>query len=160
MLVRDAAHPYRYLQDQRARQFAQRFWTEQARDAEVACLRWDFKVMDPQSLNAWAASYLCNQWIYSPMRRAGGPRWDAVSASHPLRCVLYNETPADSPYVAAWLVWMTSMYDLRRCDRQTINLEGKGVAAGMKQLVIYEFVPRAGPPGPALAGRSGSSQAH
>jgi hypothetical protein len=154
MLVNDVARPYRYLQDHRAREFARRFWPEQARDAEVACLRWDFKILDPRSANLWAASYFCNQWIYLPPRRTGGPRWETISASHPLRCMLYNQTPVDEPAVAAWLTGMQSVFELRRCERIQMTFDHSRPAAGMWSLVMYEFVPRSRQNPPPIAGRT------
>ena len=37
-------HPYRAIYDHQAREFARRFWPEQARDAELACVQWDFGI--------------------------------------------------------------------------------------------------------------------
>ena len=84
----DFRHPYRAIYDQQAREFARRFWPEQARGAEVACLQWDFGISMRNAPPARTAIYLCNQQIYSPrQRRGGGPRWtprDAGTAA-PLR---------------------------------------------------------------------------
>ena len=40
----DLRHPYRAIYDHQAREFARRFWPEQAEGAEVACLQWDFGI--------------------------------------------------------------------------------------------------------------------
>ncbi len=140
---RDLAQPYRFLYDLQARQFARHFWPEQSRGAELACVNADFDVARRRSTNYRTATYLCNQWIYSPQRREhGGPRWESISPSHPLRCVLYHETRPDSPEVQAWLDRMRQTYDLHRTDRVAINLAGSSLPPRMEQFVIYEFVPR------------------
>ena len=43
-LIRDFRHPYRSIYDHQAREFARRFWPEQAKGAELACLQWDFGI--------------------------------------------------------------------------------------------------------------------
>ena len=43
-LADDFRHPYRAIYDYQAREFARRFWPEQSRNAEVACLQWDFGI--------------------------------------------------------------------------------------------------------------------
>ncbi len=139
---RDLATPYRNLYDHQVRRFARRFWPEQARRAELLCLRWDYGIVDRSAPNLRTAVYLCNQAIYSPQRRQGGPRLDAVSAEHPLRCVLYHEIRPENPDVVAWLGQMSSRYSLRRTDR--IELDTSGATAGPKteRLLVFEFVPR------------------
>jgi hypothetical protein len=153
----DLNRPYRFLYDHQSREFARRFWPEQARAAELACLCADFGVDDRHAHHLRTALYLCNQWIYSPQRRHGaGPRWELVSSRRPLRCVLYNETSRESSRVAAWLTAMERSFELQRIDR--IDLAGKGVRAGPKgeEITIFEFSVRSGSPpplAPAMAGR-------
>jgi hypothetical protein len=159
-LAGDVARPYRFLYDEQSREFARRFWPEEARNAELACLRGDFGIKKPRSKNLRTALFLCNQWIYSPQRRQyGGPRWDAVTPDHPLRCVLYHETSPDQPEVVAWLDRMRRSFDLRRTDHVDIDMGGAIAGARVERLVIYEFVPRAGAPAtpPKLAGEGASS---
>lgn len=142
LLRNDIVHPYRYLYDQQVRDFARQFWPAQTRDAEVICMRWDLGIAEQSSMNLRTAIYLCNEAIYSPQRRAGGARWNAVTANHPLRGVLYHDTRADNPEVLSWLSKMRTLYDLRTTKR--IELETSGALAGSmtERLMIYDFIPK------------------
>ncbi len=155
-LVVDAFHPFRAIHAQRARQFARRFWPDFVRDAEPVCLRWDLGLGDWNSTNLNVAVYLCNQMIYSPQRRQHRePRWESVSASRPLRCVLPLSDPAE-PRVAAWLHAMEQGYHLR--DRRTIVVDMAAPRAKPRteKYVVYEFVPIE----PTSAHRSLASDRH
>src|SRR5262249_38502268 len=89
----DVIRPYRFASDRDARDFARSFWPAQARDAEVVCLHWDFAIFARPGLNLKTATYLCNQFIYSPHRQKPLPTdWHAVTSQRPLRCMLYRET--------------------------------------------------------------------
>jgi hypothetical protein len=141
-------HPYKMKEDRDARNFARWFWPAKAKDAELACLKRDLGVVfTPRH---WeldrSAVYLSNQFIYSPRHRRRQPLdWSKVSASHPLRVVMYNEEPRHTPRFERWLGQM---------DR---TLQGRGVSRFVpveKQLikgqmfedryVVYEFIPRPG----------------
>lgn len=104
--------PYRMPHDLEAREFARTFWPELAKGAEVACAHLDFGLERPGTWQGSRAWYLCNQAVWSPSRRRGGPRLDRVSDDRPLRCVLFDEDP-DAPDVSAWLARMRSDYRLR-----------------------------------------------
>ena len=67
--VVSSLRPYRMLYDQQVREFARRFWTEQAAGAELACVHLDFGVGRKSGWQGRKAWYLCNQMIYSPGRR-------------------------------------------------------------------------------------------
>jgi hypothetical protein len=150
LVRRDVAHPYRFLADHQARAFARRFWPALERDAEVACARQDFQVVNHRSLNLRTALHVCNQRIYSPSRRqGGGPRWDAVSASRPLRCVLYHETPPDIPEAVSWMNGMRSRYDLRRTERVEVDMSGAKAGPKQERWLVFEFVPKTAEPAAA-----------
>jgi hypothetical protein len=139
-LATEARHPYRSIQAERARQFARKFWPSVARDAELVCLRWDLGLGTWASTDLNVAVYLCNQRIYSPTRRAGaGPRWDAVCADRPLRCV-ESLARADDPSVAAWLEGMSSRYELR--SQRVVVVEMGEAGARADRYVVYEYVPK------------------
>ena len=124
---------------------------ELARDAEVACLSRDFGVYERRWFNMYSAYYLCNQAIYSPPRQGlgtGGPRWEAVSEDHPLRCVLFNGTPVEHPQVIEWLAAMKTQYELRRKHRRVLDMADPGGPKLDETIVVFEFVPK---PGVALA---------
>ena len=111
-------HPYRAIYDHQAREFARQFWPEQARDAELACLQWDFGISMRHEAVARTAIYLCNQQIYSPRQgRGGGPRWTLVTPGRPLRCVAFDESLLKSPATSVWLASMQTRYDLRKARR-------------------------------------------
>ena len=140
-LALDAAHPYRAMHAQRARQFARRFWPELVRGAVPVCLRWDLGLGPWNAKNLNVAVYLCNQRIYSPARRLGEtPRWQAVSADRPLRCVLPLADPGEAR-VAAWLGAMKTGYHLTRSRMLRENMAEPGAPPRIESYTIYEFVP-------------------
>jgi hypothetical protein len=141
-------HPYRLTYDLRARDFAREFWPTQARDAEVACVRWDFGVVEAiyrrGVLNPKTPIFLCNQLIYGPNRRDGGPHWERVSESHPLRCVLFHETAVNQPEVLDWLRTMSASYDLKRTSRIDVDCTDPGRPTRIEQIHLYDFIPKPG----------------
>jgi hypothetical protein len=140
-LVLDAAHPYRAMHAQRARQFARRFWPELARGAVPVCLRWDLGLGAWDAKNLNVAVYLCNQRIYSPARKPGKtPPWQAVSAERPLRCVLPLADPGE-PRVAAWLDAMRLGYHLKATRKLLENMAEPGAPPRVEPYYVYEFVP-------------------
>jgi hypothetical protein len=140
-LALDAAHPYRAMHAQRARQFARRFWPELARGAVPVCLRWDLGLGRWDAKNLNVAVYLCNQRIYSPARRPGAvPPWHSVSADRPLRCVLPLTDPGEAR-VAAWLGAMKTGYHLTKSRRLLENMAEPGAPPRIESYTIYEFVP-------------------
>jgi hypothetical protein len=140
-LALDAAHPYRAMHAQRAREFARRFWPEVVRGAVPVCLRWDVGLGPWNARNLNVAVYLCNQRIYSPARRLGvTPRWQDVSADRPLRCVLPLTDPGDAR-VAAWLDSMKTGYHLTGSRRLLENMAEPGAPPRIESYTIYEFVP-------------------
>lgn len=134
-------NPYRMPHDLEARAFARSFWPELSRDAVVACAHLDFGLERPGTWQGQRAWYLCNQAVWSPSRREGGPRLDEVSDDRPLRCVLFNEDPS-RPEIAAWLARMQSDYRLRSAReipvRSTFGDRGSTVVETWR---VYEFTP-------------------
>ena len=151
----DLTHPYKTPSDERARAFAKWLWTEKSIHAELACARVDLgAVFDPEHWGRDATdTYLCYQRIYSPRHARGAPvRLDAVSASHPLRVVLYNEFPEATPAFRSWMAAMQARYLLRGLESFTVStLEPKKGPTWDSHYTVYEFVPR---PGAATAGAS------
>jgi hypothetical protein len=141
-LVEGFRHPYRAYQAEAARRFARGFWSEVGRGAEVACLRWDYGVGEWDSVRLGIAVSLCNQAIYSPSRRAGGPNWDAVSSSRPLRCVLGVEGEAEEPRVADWLREMAEHYRLTGRRSIPVDISEPGRPPRLERYEVFEFVPK------------------
>jgi hypothetical protein len=140
-LVLDAAHPYRAMHAQRARQFARRFWPDLARGAVPICLRWDVGLGPWNATNLNVAVYLCNQRIYSPARWLGEmPRWQDASTDRPLRCVLPLADPGETR-VAAWLGAMKTSYHLTKSRKLLENMAEPGAPPRIESYTIYEFVP-------------------
>lgn len=109
-------HPYRTPGDRTSREFARWFWDEFAIDAELVCVQTDLGI--PFRPERWsydgADQYLCYQRIYSERHRKKlPPRWDAVSPSRPLRCVLLNRQPGEVPGFIAWMEANRHRYALR-----------------------------------------------
>ncbi len=135
-------HPYRSEYEQQAREFARRFWPEQAKTAELACLRWDSDALPWVSANLDTAVYLCNQAIYSPQRRnQNGPRWNKISHDHPLRYIAFDSQTIDNSDLADWRHAMATRFDLRSVESIPLNR----ASLGGERIRIFEFVPRAGP---------------
>jgi hypothetical protein len=145
MMAWDASHPYMSRLDQDGREFARRFWAEESAGAELVCARTDLCL--PLDTLVWqgdrAAVYLCHQAIYSPRhRRKAPPRFDRVSASHPLRIVVFGETRGDAAVVAGWIHRNAALYRLRTRRQRVLN-EGlrRGKALAEDRFVVYELEP-------------------
>ena len=145
MMAWDVTHPYKTLADQSSRDFARRFWSEEAVGAEWLCARADLRL----ALNplVWqgdrAALYLCHQAIFADRRRAGTPpRLDRVSASHPLRVVVFGEVPSDRAVVARWIGENSDRYQLISRRERVLN-KGlvRGKATAEDRYVVYELIP-------------------
>jgi len=146
LLADDFRHPYRTIYDQQVREFARRFWPEQARGAELACLHWDFGINRGHIAYSRTAIYLCNQQIYSPRRRqGGGPRWTLVTPERPLRCVAFD-LPLKSPEATAWLASMETRYALRRRVALVVPTTGLDLKPWDDHLMVFEFEPKPGRP--------------
>jgi hypothetical protein len=148
-VVRDLAGPYKNISDERARAFAQWFWYNAEHDSEVACVKTDLGLdFSPDSYHdlSFSAEYLCNQRIYSPRHAAGEPiRWDRISDSHPLRCVLYRAPHYDFDEYAlrTWLDEMQKTYDLVGHETYPqVRLRTTGRILCVDYLEIYRFVPK------------------
>jgi hypothetical protein len=146
MMGWDVTHPYKIVSDQASREFAKRFWREEAADSELLCAKTDLHLRLSQL--AWqgnrAAMYLCNQAIYSPMRLdSPASRFELVHESRPLRLVVFGETPEDFLVVSRWMAEYRSRFELRSRKRLVVN---KGVILGRVSVeelyVVYEFTPQ------------------
>jgi hypothetical protein len=137
-------YPYRMLYDRQARDFARNFWAEQAIDAELSCAHLDFRVDRKGTWLGRRAWYLCNQMIYSPQRQNSGSHpIMPLSADHPLRCVLHQESPG-SPAVRNWLAAMQQSFSLKNTKTYKINvIVGEGQPA-IEEWRVFDFVPRDG----------------
>ena len=142
----DCTHPYKSIYDRESRDYAKRLWSKESTDAEIVCARNDLGVqLDPLGWRGdRAAIYLCHQAIYSPRHRDRLPlSMDRVSATKPLRAVVFAEKPEDQPGIDGWLELMKGEFELR--DRKEVYVNrGKNSKAGYfeDRYVVYEFVPR------------------
>jgi hypothetical protein len=137
--------PYRFDVDRRDREFAQRFWPAQAREAEIACFRWDFGIVNKNSMNFPSAVYVCNQRIYSPQRwHSAGPAWDRISPARPLRCILNDDTPENDPAVVSRLAELSRRFALRQRQVVFIEPESPERRRRRRRVVVFEFVPKGG----------------
>jgi hypothetical protein len=157
LLVWTVAHPYKILYDVHSREFARWFWTEQARDAQLVCVKSDLKVAPNR--RHWhffrSSLYLCNRAIYSPdKRRNGVVDWGAIASDRPLRCVVYNEEPRGNPIFREWLRAMDARYQLRASKTFNVNEGVNWRGADYEdRYVVLDFVPR-----PAPAPSTGSAR--
>ena len=95
------------------------------------------------------------QKIYSSRHRRGGPLdWYHLSETHPLRCVLYDGVPLDSPLFEGWMGQMARYYRLIGVETYRVNagIAPKGVSFE-DHLAVLEFVPKGKPVDPARLAR-------
>jgi hypothetical protein len=145
MMAWDATHRYISPLDRDGRAFARRFWAEESAGAELVCARTDLHL--PLDSLVWqgdrAAVYLCHQAIDSPRHRAKAPpRFDRVSAAHPLRIVVFGETRGDALAVARWVRDNADRYTLRSRRERVLNPGlRRGKALAEDRYVVYELGP-------------------
>jgi hypothetical protein len=160
-LAADLHFPYKTASDERIRAFASWFWSELSRDGELACVHRDLGVdFDPEHWTRDATdTYLVYQKIYSPRHRMGKQLdLDAVSATRPLRCVLFNELPQNTAKFRTWLAEMTTRFDLKTITPFKVSSIEKRLGPTWDELyLVYEFVPKAvAPASSPLAGQPGT----
>jgi hypothetical protein len=140
-VARDFATPYRSDYEFRAREFARWFWTEKGRDAELACSRSDFGVIEPRPLHFATSLYICYREICRPSPPWRGPRLGLVSGDHPLRCAVFDEFPLANPSFLALKDLVTATLPLRSVERFVIESK----SGPRRQVVtVFEFAPPAG----------------
>ena len=149
VLLRDLWWPYKSGTTLRAKEFAQWFWTDLAKDSELVCLETDLKAnLSPGSYeNGLSSLYLCNQRIYSPRHARGEPpRWDRVSAQRPLRCVLFRSKSweRDTRPLERWLEGMQRDYQLVTRDKYPALFYDKSdrKTITVNSIEVFKFVPR------------------
>jgi Dolichyl-phosphate-mannose-protein mannosyltransferase len=146
-LVNDFRHPYRCIYEHQAREFARRFWPEQARGAELACLQWDLGIFQRGGAVVRTAIYMCNQHIYSPKRRRGlGPRWALVTPDRPLRCVSFDAVHLKGPEATAWLESMKANYNFRGQLDLVVPITRLDMKPGNDHVFVFEFQPKSDRP--------------
>ncbi len=150
-MTADLTHPYRTPADRTAREFARWFWEELGAESELVCVQSDLGI--PFRPERWSYDgvdqYLCYQRIYSRRHRDGHPpRWDAVSADRPLRCVLLNRSPHEVPGFLAWLEANKNRFSLTQV-RSYRATRGSSVEPALTY-VVCELTPVV----PALTGRN------
>jgi hypothetical protein len=159
MMAWDVAYPFKLPFFRGSRDLARRFWAEESAGAEVLCAWTDLQL--PLDSLRWqgdrAVMYLCHQAIYSPRHAARKPpRLDLVSETHPLRVVVFNETPGEAPAVSRWIGANADRFELRARRDHVLNLvlhRGKRVFSD--HYVVYEFVPAGAGASPAPEARHG-----
>ncbi len=147
VIVLDLVHPYKTEHDRRTRDFARWFWTAQANHGEVACAWTDLREGFFPRRYSWRsmAQYLCNQRIYSARHRNGGgpPRWAAISAEHPLRCVVFSlpGRERDERAFDEWLRRMRANYRWVGFEKHEFHETGERPETHPERIEVYEFIP-------------------
>jgi hypothetical protein len=147
--VRDIAWPYKSIGDSKDRAFAQWFWNQHGRFAEVACMKDDLGLDPSPSTYAhlnYSAVFRCNRMIYSDRHRQRRPiAWERISAYHPLICAMYRDPwePFDQEMLDAWLQEMSIGFTLT--NRTELPVERKD-HNGRKLVVdafveVFQFIP-------------------
>jgi hypothetical protein len=143
VLMDEFRHPYRAIYDYQVREFARRFWPEQAQGVELACVQWDYGIVQRGAAVVRTALYLCNQHIYSPIRRrGGGPHWSLVAPDRPLRCVVFDDVHLNCPQTTAWLESMQENYHLRGRRDLVVSTMGLDSKPWDDHVFVFEFEPR------------------
>jgi hypothetical protein len=140
----DLGHPYRTPWDRTSREFARWFWGELAADAELVCVRTDLGIALRPGRWAYDGTdqYLCLQRIYSPRHQQDRPpRWDKISATRPLRCVLLNQMPGEVPAFRDWVETHRDRFRLREVRTYPATRGSESEPA--QTYVVCEFVPTA-----------------
>ena len=148
-IIRDLANPYKTRSDDRARAFAKAFWVGTHYAEEVSCLKSDQGldfVPDQHRELSWSAHYRCNRAIEVSRWSLRPADLNRVSATRPLRCVLYRDAryELDQERLDNWLSEMKRNYELTAHEsipfpRLTKN-ERRLVT--MEYIDSYKFVPR------------------
>ncbi|MFZ5830015.1 MAG: hypothetical protein ACOY3P_08000 [Planctomycetota bacterium] len=157
-VARDVTHPFKSVTTLRAREFARWFWPSLGHNGELVCLETDWRAdLSPGTYNwGWSALYLCNQRIYSPRHAAGlPPQLEAVSAEHPLRCVLYRSSTEERPNggLERWLAEMQESYTFVSREQYPFLVHDKRgrELRGVDTIEVFKFVPKMA--APAVAAR-------
>ncbi len=162
LMVRDLVEPYRVADDLRTRDFARWFWSEQAGNGELACLKSDMGLSFRPRL--WrvgmSAVYLFHQRMFSERHRRRRPvDLDPAiySEDRPLRLVAFDHLPAGIPAFDRWLAVVERSFRVRRTETYVIQ-PGKPAEAWLRDAyVVLELVPRE--PAGAMARRPGADPA-
>lgn len=148
-IVRDLASPYKTRSDFRARALAESFWVGAHYSEEVVCLKSDLGldfVPDQHRELSWSAQYLCNRAIETSRFRLKPADVRRISATRPLRCVLYHDSrfSLDQTALQTWLAKMNEHYEtighdsipLPRLDKNDRRL------LAYETIDSYRFIPR------------------
>jgi hypothetical protein len=148
-IARDLACPYKTRSDFRARAFAQSFWPGTHHFEEVACIKSDLGldlVPDQHHELSWSAQYLCNRAIEMNRSSLRAADVDRVSATRPLRCVLYRDSRYEiaKPAMEGWMAQMLQHYELTSHESIPFARMGKDDRRllAIEYIDSYRFVPK------------------
>lgn len=148
-IVRDLANPYKTRSDFRARAFAESFWPGVCLAEEVVCLKSDLGLDFVPEQNrelSWSAHYFCNRAIEISRSSLRMGDFSRVSATRPLRCVLYHDAryTLDQSRLNDWLTDMKQNYDLVAHESLPFARMAKDERklVTMEYIDSYKFVPR------------------
>ena len=146
---RDLVNPYKTRSDFRARAFAQSFWVGAHSAEEVACLKSDLGldfVPEQHRELSWSAHYLCNRAIEVARSSLKPVRFEKVSVTRPLRCVIYRDAryALDQERLDRWLEQMSEDYELVGHEQIPFPRLAKNerTLVTMEYVDSYKFIPR------------------
>lgn len=140
-------HPFELRRDLRLREFAQRFWGEVSRGADVACAECHLGLaVWPRQWEAgnWTNYFECYERIYAPCCRAPeGGRVGPPTGPLPLRVVFFNERPGNDEVSSEWFRKMRQTCDVRVVRAFTLRLPERKAPDMVSRYLVYEFRARA-----------------
>ncbi|WP_010588152.1 ArnT family glycosyltransferase [Schlesneria paludicola] len=148
---RDLISPYKTRSDFRARAFAQSFWAGAHYAEEVVCVESDLGfnlVPDQHRELSWCAHFICNRAIEVSRASLRPADVTKVSATRPLRCVLYRDArySLDQDILNQWLADMQQDYELVAHESVPFPRMAKNDRSliTMEHVDSYKFIPRDG----------------
>jgi hypothetical protein len=145
LVGRDLVQPYRVRSDEDSRQFARRFWSEDASDATLVCVKSDLGLSFQPKLwsSGMSAVYLFHRAVYAPLPDFGALNNHLLRHDHsaPMRLVFFDELPHDDVLFDEWVSRLRSRYQIGSPQVFTVSPGKPGELWLREQYVVLDVVP-------------------
>jgi hypothetical protein len=146
LVVRDLFEPFRVRGDLETRQFAQWFWQQDGRDADVVCVKSDLGLnFQPHLWNrGMSAVYLFHRAMFARPRMHHDQTQPGITGGfgRPARLVFFDDLPDDNPSFNQWLARIRGSYDVKPPREYTVNPGKPGELWLRDRYVVLDLVPR------------------